>query len=77
MAKIKQIVADLRRRLAEGEWPVGSKLPLIGDLSDQYEVASSTVRAALYTLEKEGLVRVVQGSGTFVQRVPRQDDSGS
>jgi GntR family transcriptional regulator len=59
-----QLAADLRRRLAAGEF--ADRVPTEGDLAKQYTVSRSTVRQALGDLRAAGLLESRQGSGTFV-----------
>ncbi len=59
-----QLAADLRRRLAAGEF--ADRVPTEGDLAGQYSVSRSTVRQALGDLRAAGLLQSRQGSGTFV-----------
>ncbi|NJO53791.1 MAG: GntR family transcriptional regulator [Bacteroidales bacterium] len=61
-----QVAADLRRRIEAGAWRAGERLPPLEALEDEFAVARVTVRQAMDILEKEGLVRRVQGKGTFV-----------
>jgi GntR family transcriptional regulator len=61
-----QVAADLRRRIEAGEWRYGDRLPPLEVFEAQFDVARVTVRQAMEILEKEGLVRRVQGKGTFV-----------
>jgi DNA-binding GntR family transcriptional regulator len=56
----------LKKRILEGGWPVGAKLPTETQLADQYEVSRQTVRRAKATLEEEGLITTIQGSGSRV-----------
>lgn len=65
-----QVAALLRRRIEAGEWSVGSQLPTLEALEQEYRVARVTVRQAVSLLEKEGLVWRRQGKGTFVVRAP-------
>jgi len=58
----------LRSRIEGGEWAVGEKLPSIETLALQISVARLTLRQALASLEKEGIVDCRQGRGTFVSR---------
>jgi len=66
----------VRRRLGEaitlGLLPDGSMLPPESDLADRFGVATVTVREALGTLRKDGLIitRRGRGGGSFV-RAPR------
>jgi len=70
MAKYRDIADDLRRRIAAGEYPVGSRLPGIPALQEQYDAALGTVRAAEDILRDEGLLRTAQGEGSFVLALP-------
>lgn len=57
--------ADLRRRLAAGEWRSGQALPTVATLSAHYQVSPGVVARVLKRLEADGLVRVVPRWGTF------------
>ena len=59
------MAADLRRRIAAGEWQVDEALPTVADLAGHYQVSRSTAARALRTLAAEGLVRIVPRWGTF------------
>ena len=70
MAKYHEIASDLRRRIVDGEFPVGSQLPSITALMGTYEVAGlNTIRAAERVLVDEGLLRTEHGVGVFVVSV--------
>lgn len=56
----------LRARMEKGEWPVGTQLPTLPQLVDQYGVSRATIRTALDELEREGLIERTRGRGTFV-----------
>jgi DNA-binding FadR family transcriptional regulator len=58
--------AQLEARIAEGEWPIGARLPTEVSLMTQLGVGRSTVREAVRTLARVGLVQVRQGDGTYV-----------
>jgi GntR family transcriptional regulator len=47
----------------------GDQLPSEPELAAAYSVSRATVREALQSLENEGIVRRVHGSGTFVNQV--------
>lgn len=64
-----QLAAILRQRISSGIYPPGSRLPSEASLSKNFGMSSMTARQAVGVLVEEGLVRRVQGSGTFVQRV--------
>ncbi len=65
-ALYQQIVRELRRRMASGEYPVGSRIPPETQLVQQLGASRPTVRQALALLEQEGRLVRVKGSGTFV-----------
>jgi GntR family transcriptional regulator len=59
------VAADLRRRIAAGEWQPGEALPTVAALAGHYQVSKATVTRTLRILADEGLVRVVPRWGTF------------
>ena len=63
----RQIAEQLRALIAQGEYPVGSRLPPERDLSAQLGVSRPSVREALIALEVEGLIEVRMGSGIYVR----------
>jgi DNA-binding transcriptional MocR family regulator len=68
MARYHEIADDLRRRIQEGEWEIGAKLPGISALQDEYKVEKSlgTIRSAQQLLVADGMLRTEQGVGAFV-----------
>lgn len=60
----RQVAADLRRRIAAGEFP--GRLPSQHDLAYQYETTLVTLRKALRVLEDEGLIVTEHGWGSRV-----------
>jgi len=60
------IAADLRRRVAEGEFTAGRLLPSESELSGSYRASRVTIRKALEALRSEDLVDARQGFGWFV-----------
>lgn len=64
-------------RIASGEWALGERLPSERDLATAYGVGLNTVRRAVATLERDGLLRRVQGAGTFLAEVPPPHHRGS
>ena len=61
-----QIAETIRQRIFSREYPVGSQMPTEKELSEQFGVSRPTVRQALDTLAREGLLMRIKGSGTFV-----------
>ena len=63
-----RIAADLRTRIAAGEWAPGNPLPTMAELAREHHVAPGTVQRAVALLREEGLVEVSRGRRTVVQR---------
>jgi GntR family transcriptional regulator len=68
------IADDLRDRIADGEFHLGSVLPSEADLSANYEASRVTVRRALEALRLDGLVESRQGFGWLVAADPVRQD---
>lgn len=67
----RRIIADIRARIASGEWPPGYKLPSTTQLAKRYAVRSnSTVRQAITILIALGELRGHQGLGVYVSAPP-------
>jgi DNA-binding FadR family transcriptional regulator len=62
----RQIADQIRKLIALGEFPAGSRLPPERDLAKELGVSRPSVREALIALEVEGLVEVRIGSGIYV-----------
>jgi GntR family transcriptional regulator len=67
-----QIASALRAQLDSGRWQIGDQLEAIDQLSKEFNVAVSTMRQAIGTLEGEGLLARIHGRGTFVTGTPRE-----
>lgn len=65
---------DLHRRISDqilsdiqaGRLGLGDKLPSQAELQQKYNVSVGTIRQALATLERRGIVRKVNGLGSFI-----------
>ena len=68
--KYESIAADLRDRIAGGEFAAGRHLPSEAELGRAYAASRMTVRKALEALRDEGLVGSRQGFGWFVAAPP-------
>ncbi|MBF9036779.1 GntR family transcriptional regulator [Rhodobacterales bacterium HKCCE2091] len=69
MARIplyKTAETEMRRRIAKGTWPPGTRLGNEFQLAEEFGVSQGTMRRALMTLEAEGLLSRKPGRGTLV-----------
>lgn len=64
------VTEDLRRRISSGEFPIGSKLPSLRNLTIEYDVSEVTAHTAIRALQAEGILESATGSGTFVKSLP-------
>ncbi|MGC9668948.1 winged helix-turn-helix domain-containing protein [Planosporangium sp. 12N6] len=62
----RRIEADLRRRIRDGEWPPGGRLPTYQELANEYGVSLQPVRQALTRLESAGVVVLRMGGRPLV-----------
>ena len=61
-----QIMEQVRRRIAIGDWPPGAELPSIRALAATVQVSVITVKRAYLELERSGIIVTRQGKGSFV-----------
>lgn len=66
----RQVAAVVTERIADGTYPVGSKVPSVVELSAEFEIASSTVQKVFAALKADGLIRTEVGLGSFVAAKP-------
>lgn len=64
-----QLAAIIRRRISDGTYAPGSRLPSESATAKSFGVSAMTARQAVGVLVEEGLVNRVQGRGTFVNRL--------
>ena len=62
-----RIANELSEAIARGVYEPGQRLPSEHLLAEQYGVNRHTVRRSLASLCQKGLVRITQGSGTYVE----------
>src|SRR5688500_584262 len=68
-----QIMDEVRRGLVRGALGPEDPLPSVRDLASSLQINPRTVSQAYAELEREGLVRVRPGKGTFVAREVRNE----
>nr|WP_199426998.1 PLP-dependent aminotransferase family protein [Anoxybacillus caldiproteolyticus] len=56
----------IKEKIANGEWPIGTKIPSQRKLADMFGVNRSTVIIALEELMADGTIEGKMGKGTFV-----------
>lgn len=68
-----KVITAIKEDIAAGRFRRGGKLPAEHELMELYAVGRSTVREAIKTLAIAGILRVQQGSGTFVSQKFREE----
>ena len=66
----QQMMAALGDRIERGDLSPGSAAPSESELIAEFQVSSTTARRCLNELAQRGLVRRIQGKGTFVSDRP-------
>ncbi|WP_316801384.1 FadR/GntR family transcriptional regulator [Pedobacter frigidisoli] len=64
-----KVTRQIRQDIISGRWKENDKIPSEGELMEMYSVGRSTIREAVRSLVQIGILRVQQGSGTFVSDV--------
>ncbi|SDI60079.1 FadR/GntR family transcriptional regulator [Natribacillus halophilus] len=62
----EQVAEQLEQSIMNGRLSAGEKLQSVRELTEQFEVGRSAVRDAIAVLKGKGMVKVVQGEGTYV-----------
>ena len=68
----EQIVTQIEDMIQEGHFRIGERMPSERALAHQFQVSRVVVREGLRHLEARRIIEVLQGSGTYVRRVPPQ-----
>jgi DNA-binding FadR family transcriptional regulator len=61
-----KVVAQLRRRILDGQYAYEERLPAERNLAEEFDVSRGTIRSVLQILEQQHLVTRQVGSGTYV-----------
>ena len=61
-----QIIEQITRRIAVGDWKAGELIPSIRQLAADLQVSVITVKRAYLELEREGLILTQHGKGSVV-----------
>lgn len=70
-----QVLDNMRRRLASGEFAKG--IPPERELIEQYDVSRHTIREAMRQLDADGLINRERGRGTFIRDQSIEQRTGS
>lgn len=62
----RRIASDIQKQIDDGKLAPGEQLPTEISLSKQFSVSRFTIRQALASLERQGLVQIEHGRGIFV-----------
>lgn len=62
-----RIASDIADAIGRGAYRPGQRLPSEHALAEQFGVNRHTIRRSLASLSSQGLVRIAQGSGTYVE----------
>ena len=65
-----QIMEQIKRRIAVGDWTEGHALPSIRQLAVDLQISVITVKRAYLELEREGVIVTQQGRGSRVAQNP-------
>jgi DNA-binding GntR family transcriptional regulator len=65
-----RIQQDLHRRIDEGEWPPGRRLPTQQELAEYYGVSLQSIKTALNRLDALGVVILRRGGSAIVAERP-------
>lgn len=61
-----QIMDHIRQKIDVGDWQAGDQLPSIRELAVAAKISVITVKRAYLELEREGVIEVQHGKGSFV-----------
>lgn len=64
----RKVADSIERKISDGSYLSGAKLPSETEIAQTHRVNRHTVRRALAALAERGLVRAERGSGTYVER---------
>ena len=64
--KYQNLINYIQEQISDGQLGPGEKVPSENQLSEQFHISRQTVRKAIGTLEEDGLVQRIRGSGTYV-----------
>ncbi len=63
-----RVMEDIRVKIMDGTYPLNSKIPSEKKLQDIYGISRVTLRNAIDGLVKDGLIKRIQGKGSYVRK---------
>ncbi|MDV4149999.1 GntR family transcriptional regulator [Clostridium sp. AL.422] len=72
----EQVIIGIKELIFKGVLKVGDKLPSVRELSILLTINPNTVSKAYTELEKEKIVEVIKGKGTFISNEYKNNISG-
>lgn len=70
MPKYRRLHRELTEDIISGKYAKGSQMPSQQELARSFDVSLLTVREALQLLQKDGIISMQHGKGTFVRQIP-------
>lgn len=66
-----QLYNQISSQIISGKLKIGEKLPAIRQISNELKISVIPVKMAWEELDKNGFIKTVIGSGTFVNEIPK------
>ncbi|TKI08522.1 FadR family transcriptional regulator [Martelella alba] len=66
---VNEVYEQMKKRILEGSWPPGSKLPSESALTAAFNVSRVSIRSAMQRLRDFGVITTLHGKGTFVANI--------
>lgn len=66
---VDNVFKQMLDKIIKGEWPQNTMIPSENELREALSVSRDTVREAIKRLSALGLLKSVQGKGTYVQKI--------
>ncbi len=60
------VIRSMTRRIRDGDWPQGSRIPSERALAENFSVSRSCIREAIHALCEQQIVETRRGAGTYV-----------
>lgn len=61
-----QLIDIMKRRIIEGNYQAGDRLPSIRDMAMEYEVTPNTLQRALAVFEQDGIILTESTNGKYI-----------